>query len=108
MNNKLADKAIEVSRFLQELAMKHPERYFNAGIPVSDFAYAEALIKWEDDGRNPNSFFSTVYEDAFFIIFAKEISAHFGLDILCKEDAELREQSMLTFRTKVSEEWLLN
>ena len=88
--------------------MKYPERYVNAGIPKSPFAYAELLTKWEERARAKSMFFSVPDDDLFFIQFAKEISEHFGLEILRADDSELRVQAMVSFKNNGPANWSIN
>jgi len=106
MDDKLKKKVIEVSDFLLELSRKHPDR--NVPPPYADFAYAEALVKWEDNGKDPMAMFSTEWDDPFFLEFKKEISEHFGLEVLSKIEAEDRKKYYKFITQPVSEEWLLN
>jgi len=109
MDDRLKKKVLEVSDFLMELSRKHSE---NGGKPIpppyADFAYAEALVKWEDNGKDPMAMFSTEWDDPFFLEFKKEISEHFGLEVLSQAEAADRKKYYKFFTQKVSEEWLLN
>lgn len=79
-------KAVPVSDFMLSLSQRD-----NAlEVPYDDFCYAEALLRWEADKRNPMSFFSTA--DEFMLQYRVEISKMFGLEIVTHEEAARRKQ----------------
>lgn len=54
-------------------------------IPYDDFAYAQALLKKEEDPGARDHIFST--DDKFFLHFKEEISKKFGLKVMSHEEA---------------------
>jgi hypothetical protein len=98
-DKKAIRKAAEVSEFLMELSIEVDDS--SLGIPYDDFAYGEALLRWEADGFNPLSFFST--DDPFILHFREELEKEFKLEVLTHEEAEERKKtlsaSVFTWRT---------
>lgn len=101
--NKKADEsylmeASEVSRFLWGLQQGNENRVPET-IPEADFAYGEALNRWDQNGKDPEDFFST--DDPWFIEFRTELQAEFGLQILTSNEAkEKHQRSPVNFRVR--------
>lgn len=84
-------KAVEVSNFLLTMSREQNGKGV-APMPFDDFIYAEALTKWEEDNKNPNSFFST--EDPGMLHFRLELTERFGLPVLDREEGMIHEKRM--------------
>lgn len=50
----------------------------------SEMAYAEALAKWRESGKNPIDFFST--EDPDMIALRDSFKKEFGLEVVSREE----------------------
>jgi hypothetical protein len=107
MNSKI-NKAIEVYQFCQKLATDDPQRYSNCGPPLCGVDYAEAIVNWQEGDCNPESFFVPLDQDLFFLTFAKELSDHFGLKVVCYDDAELHQPAMIMAQQPTASQWDLN
>lgn len=81
---KILDKANEVAVFLMTM------RTMGLRMPYDDFAYGEALWRWEIAGKPSTYFFST--EDPFLLKFQKELTTRFGLVVLTRAEGEAREK----------------
>lgn len=104
----------DVSNFMMEITHKFPERCsYNfqtgefGGIPYGDMPYGSALSDWDSRGRDSDAFFSWAegqQECPYLNEFRKEISAHFGLQILTREEAEYA-LTQRKFKTKKVHDW---
>lgn len=108
-------KAAEVSKYMyEELRKIDPVRYEQAiihGIPHGDLAYGMALVDWIKNGKPKNAWFSYApgqHECKLLLTFRKEISAHFGLEILTIQEGEDRRQKESKVITKKVVDWGLN
>lgn len=95
--SKVISLAAEISQFLQDLSKRET---VNHPPPWSDFPYAEALLRWKSRGSHPMDFFST--DDQFFLHFREQLMERYGLLILSRNEALVREESLKVFRLPVS------
>jgi hypothetical protein len=91
MHIKYLPKAIEVSNFLMKLRITDSRGDdFTDSKCKQDFAYGKALEHWEDNGSDPEDFFST--EDSWLLVFSEELEEKFGLEIISHEAALARHR----------------
>jgi hypothetical protein len=107
--------AAKVSEFMMNLYKIDEDRYGKAleegGLPFGDMAYGSALEDWNKNGRPKNAWFSTApgqKECKLLMAFRKEISEHFGLEILTIEEGERRRKSESKVITKKVFDWVPN
>jgi hypothetical protein len=95
---RILRKASEVSYFCMELSKQDPKRCDT--IPWADFAYGEALIAWEDQGKDPRAFFSTKGDDPFFVAFREDLTKKFKLEVLTEAEGEARKRREPIYKIK--------
>ncbi len=101
----------EIEAFLDRIAADDEERsllHFDPDNVHAMHSYASALLDWERDGFNSNSFMST--DNSMLLGHREQLGRKFGLPILDKRGGEDREkalgESMPVFRTDVSKGFL--
>lgn len=93
-SEELMQLTSEIGLFLEDCAERsgswdHDEESF---FSVPEMGYADALLKWRADGKNPNSFFST--NSALLLQFKDQLEEKYGLPILTTEAGARREAEL--------------
>jgi hypothetical protein len=111
MNERSLRKMAEVEELLDKLTGDWDERgelHLDPANVEAIHAYASALVRWEDDGYNANSFFST--DNLVLLRHRSELRGRFVLPVMDKAEGEARERdlgrTMAVHRKDVSKDFL--
>lgn len=89
-------RAMEIASQLCEYLIKktHNSDSFRGPPPFDDFAYGAAVSDWEKKNKPDRAWFST--EDPHLLYYRGELSLHFGLPIITREEANQRAELLAT------------
>lgn len=107
--HRVLSLAKSISSFLQELDWRHRDEGPPLPPPEHEFAYAQAINKWEDAGKPDDHFFSVMNDDdPMMLTFRHELTIKFGLPFLTQSEAEERKKRKPTVTEKVCEQYWLD
>lgn len=103
MDQRAFALAKSICNFLMERSKK-PNGYKGMP-PEDDFAYGAAIANWERKNKPHIAYFST--EDPHMLHYKAELSLHFGLRVVTRDEAAILDLQQPTIVTKVHQAtWL--
>lgn len=87
MDRRAIGKAADVCDLLLDLISRKPSKF---STPYDELPYAEAVIRWEDNGCKKRDFFTT--DDPFLLFYRGDIVAKFKLRILTEAEAVVERE----------------